>query len=186
MCTNASIRGSMILVWPSLLLFVGFFAVAAVDGLYFHFRRFRLWAHAETWTEHALHTARALLMPLTLAFLFLPGRAPLAAAAVFAGLDLVAGGLDVMVERRSRERFGGLPHGEYVAHLLATTLHVSAEALAFSARLFTDAPLADVAYPRAASALVIALVAGAFIGAVHHVVLLARGYGEVERPLSTS
>jgi len=161
----------MAFVWPSLALFSLFFVAAAVDGMYFHFRRFRLWEHAETRTEHALHTARAVLMPPTIALLFTPGKAALVCAAVLVGLDFLVALLDVVVERRSRERFGGLPHGEYMTHLVATVFHVGAETLAFAGRL---SDTADPLCP-AANALVIAMVVGSSLVAIQHVVLLTRG-----------
>jgi hypothetical protein len=158
-------------VWPSLALFSAFFVAAAFDGMYFHFRRFRLWEHAETRTEHALHTARAVLMPPTIAMLFSPGNAALVCAAFLVGLDFVVAMLDVMVERRSRERFGGLPHGEYVTHVLATVFHVGAETLAFAGRFSEGATRLGVWE----NALVITMVVGSSVVAIQHVVLLARG-----------
>jgi len=162
----------MPVVWLSLALFCAFFVTAAIDGMYFHFQRFRLWQHPETRTEHALHTARAVLMPPTIAFLFAPGHAALACAAVLVGLDLIASLLDVAVERRSRERFGGLPHGEYVIHLVATVFHVEAVTLAFAGRL------SGIAAPPVgwAHGLVIVMVVGASFAAIQHVVLLCRGF----------
>jgi hypothetical protein len=162
----------MAFVWPSLALFSAFFVAAAFDGAYFHSYRFRLSEHAESRTEHALHTARAVLMPATIALLFTPGGAALACAAVLIGLDLVVGLLDVVVERWSRERFGGLPHGEYMTHLIATVFHVGAEALAIAGRLSGPAAPLD---PRA-NALVLAVVIGSSLAAIQHIVLLARGF----------
>lgn len=45
------------LTWISLLFFAVFPLVAAVDGIYDHLHRFRLWAQRDTWWEHVLHTA---------------------------------------------------------------------------------------------------------------------------------
>jgi hypothetical protein len=158
-------------VWPSLALFCAFFVAAAIDGLYFHFRRFRLWHHADTRTEHALHTARAVLMPPTIATLFSSGRATLLVAAVLVGLDFIASMFDVVVERRSRARFGGLPHAEYLTHVVATVFHVGAVTLAFAGRL-SGIPAPTCALT---NALVITMVAGASVVAVQHIVLLCRG-----------
>jgi hypothetical protein len=165
---------AMSFVWPSLVFFLAFFAVAAVDGVYFHLRRFRLWQHGDTRLEHALHTGRAVLIPPTIAALFTPGRGTLYMAAGLVAADLLIAALDVIVERRSRERFGGLPHGEYVTHLVATVFHTVAITLAFVGRIFPEAGPAT-ACPSCAQAVVIVLVAGATLGAVQHVALLLRG-----------
>jgi hypothetical protein len=154
-------------LWPALALFVAFLATAAVDGVWFHERRFRLWAHPETRLEHALHTIRALLLPPTIYFLF---RDALALALACIALDFVAAVFDVVVERRSRRRFGGLAHGEYAVHLLATLLHGSALALAVTARLVGAVPLGTVG-----DGAVLVLVLGSSIAAIQHVVLLLRG-----------
>jgi hypothetical protein len=175
----------MSFVWPSLVLFLAFFAVAAIDGVYFHFRRFRLWAHAETRLEHALHTTRAVLAPPMIALLYAAGDPALVGAAVLVVLDGFAALADVAVERRSRERFGGLPHGEYLTHLAATAFHVAAIALAFAARLSADAAVAPPG-AELARHLVIVMVAGSSLGAIHHVLLLARGFGGARRSLPTA
>jgi hypothetical protein len=84
----------------------------------------------------------------------------------------VAAGIDVATERDSRARLGGLPHGEYVAHLLATTLHVGAIATAFFARALAGESLA-LTPPGAI--VVDALVAGAALSTVQHLAYLVLG-----------
>jgi len=160
------------LLAASVAFFVAFAAVAAFDATYFHLRRFRLWAHPETRGEHAAHAARAMLMGPMLVLLFSPGRAALGLATVFVALDFVAAGIDVAIERRSRVRFGGLPHGEYVVHLAATTFHVAALALAFAGRL---GPGGDAAPSRGMTAVLAALVVGSLLSAVQHLVFCCRG-----------
>jgi len=160
------------LLAASVALFVAFSGVAAFDATYFHFRRFRLWAHPETRAEHAAHAARAMLMAPMLVLLFSPGRTALAGATVLVALDFVAAGIDVALERRSRVRFGGLPHGEYVVHLLATTFHVAALALAFAGRL---GPGGDTAPSRGMVAVLSVLVVGSSVSAAQHLVLCCRG-----------
>ncbi len=162
------------LVWASLAFFVAFLAVAAIDGVYFHVKKFRLWAHAESRLEHGLHTVRAFTMPAMIAALFLPGRSWLISAIALFVLDCVAAVLDVAVEWKSRRRYGGLPQGEYAVHLAATLLHVAAVTLAFVAR---GLPVTET--PSACSGCVMPvvaiLVASTSLGAIHHGVLCARG-----------
>lgn len=163
----------MSLYWLALGFFVAFLGVAAVDGVYFHLGRFRLWAHAETRLEHAVHTARAVLMPPAIAALFLPGSG-WRIAAMLVALDTAAAALDVAVEWESRSVFGGLPRGEYATHLVATALHVAACTLAFAAKLLPDAG-SSPACPGCAVPIVLALVLVTSLTAIQHIVLLARG-----------
>jgi hypothetical protein len=177
---------SFTLTWTALGLFISFLAVAAVDGVYFHFRRFRLWAHADTRLEHGLHTARALTVPPMIAALFLPGRASLVAAVALVALDTIFALLDAAVEWKSRRRLGGLPHGEYIAHLVATALHVAAVAVAFVARAMPS-PATTSGWSGGIMPIVGALVVATALGAIHHVVLLVKGVdpirsGQLERP----
>lgn len=114
----------------------GAFALGAVDGLYFHLQRYRLFAHAESRYEHALHTVRAMLVlpPLTLLYLTDSSGWYLWAAAACIGLDQVVLGLDLRAEATSRGRFGGLSAAEYQIHVVANGLHGVALALALASR----------------------------------------------------
>jgi hypothetical protein len=167
---------NLTLVWASLGFFVAFLAVAAIDGIYFHFKRFRLWAHAESRLEHALHTARAFAMPPMIAGLFLPGPFWLVVAIVFVVLDEVAAGLDVAVEWKSRRPHGGLPQGEYIAHLVATTFHIVAVTLAFVAKAMPAAETSPYILP-----IVGVLVIGTSLGAIQHAILCAKGADSMAR-----
>jgi hypothetical protein len=156
----------------SLALFTLFAAVAAVDSTHYHFRRFRLWSRPETRREHVAHTIRAALMAPALVALFHDGRPATLVACAIVALDFVAAGIDVATERDSRARFGGLPHGEYVAHLSATTLHVAAIATAFFARALAGESLP---LPPVGEIVVAALVVGAALSAVQHLAYLVLG-----------
>jgi NADH:ubiquinone oxidoreductase subunit 2 (subunit N) len=159
------------LTWLSLASLGAFFAVAALDGFYFHILRFRLWAHADSRTEHLVHTVRALLMAPIVWLLYLGDRASLSVAAALVALDFVATVLDVAIEPRSRRRFGGLPRAEIAAHVLATVFHVAAIALAFASRLSAAHP----AHPECVTLLAFGFIGGSALAAVHHVVLVACG-----------
>jgi len=169
-----TLGSNLTLVWTSLGLFIAFLAVAALDGVHYHFNRFRLWAHADSRLEHGLHTVRAFLMPPLIAALFLPGRAWLFTSIALVVLDEVAAALDVAVEWKSRRRHGGLPQGEYVVHLVATTFHVAAVALAFVAKALPSTDTSS-ACSGCIMPIVGALVVVTSLGAVHHGVLLVKG-----------
>lgn len=157
--------------WTSLVLFTAFFFVAAIDGFYYHLHRFRLWAHPETWAEHVLHTARAVLAPFILWALYAADGPGLTFAAMLVGLDGVATALDVRAERGSRRRFGGLPRGEWAAHVAATLLHVAALATAFTAGWVGEARPTAMVFGVLADGLLL----GSTAAAVQHVALAVRG-----------
>jgi hypothetical protein len=120
----------------SLIALVGAFMLGAIDGLYFHLQRYRLFAHPESRSEHALHTVRAFLLlpPLTLLYLAEPAGPYLWVAAACIAADQVALALDVRAEATSRRRFGGLSAAEYQIHIAANGLHSVALALALASR----------------------------------------------------
>ncbi len=158
-------------IWLSLALMVAFFSVAAVDGVYFHLWKFRLFARPESRVEHALHTARAILAPPIVWLLYIAPPGPLLAVAVLIGLDQLAAVADVLIEPKSRKSLGGLPRTEFQAHVLATIAHVGALALAIMGRLQLAADGA-LAFSIHVKIVAIALVTGAIIVAALHVALL--------------
>src|SRR6266545_252747 len=117
----------------SLVATIAAFALGAVDGLYFHLQRFRLFAHVESRLEHAIHGGRALLMVPALVLLYLvePAGLVLYAALAVVLADQLLMAMDLWLERRSRVRWGGLPHAEYVIHIMANSLHAVGVVLAF-------------------------------------------------------
>ena len=83
------------------------FLLGAVDGVYFHLRRYRLFAFPESRAEHVLHTARAFLALPPMALLYLADAAGLclwtAAAAI-----AVSGAIGVYHADDERGSFEGL------------------------------------------------------------------------------
>jgi hypothetical protein len=157
--------------WISLAFFTAFLLVASIDGIYYHLHRFRLWAHRESWGEHLLHTLRAELVPLMLWAFFLVQGPALGLAVALVGVDMLATWLDVRIEPKSRRRFGGLPRGEVLVHVVATMLHVGALGAGFAAKLSGEALPTSMAF----SAIVVVLLLGSAAAAVQHVILAVRG-----------
>lgn len=159
------------LIWLSLGLMVAFFIVAAVDGVYFHLWKFRLFARPESRVEHALHTARALLAAPIVGLLYITPPGPLLVVSVLVGLDQLAAVVDVLIEPKSRKLLGGLPRSEFQAHVLATIFHVGAIALAIIAR-FQLAEHGTPAFSNHVKIVAIALATGAIAVAALHMALL--------------
>jgi hypothetical protein len=108
--------------------------IGALDGFYFHLWSLRLFARQGSKLEHAVHTMRALLLPLTLWFGFAADRTT-ASLLVFGAVELADLAMviwDVSIEHASRRDLGGLSRAEYLVHVVATTIHSGAIALAFA------------------------------------------------------
>jgi len=97
-------------------------AIGAVDVLYFHLYRFRLFAQPGSVAEEITHLFRHALFLTLLLVLSTDGRSPERDALVFVliGLDLLNGAVDVLIERGSRAPFGGLPPLESLVHFLSS------------------------------------------------------------------
>src|SRR5215213_11297456 len=121
--------------------------VAAVDGLYLHLWKYRLYARPESRREHKLHTAQGALFVPVVFFLFYGdfGGAALWAGLLFLAAEQVVEVWDVLDARDSRASLGGLSSAEYAAHAIAITARTAAVALALAAKPLSawslDAPL---------------------------------------------
>src|SRR5262245_59106415 len=127
--------GAMLTVSAILWTLTG--AVGAIDGLYFHLYKFRLYKRPESRLEHLAHTVRDILVPPMIWFAFGDSSiAPSLRLEVLIALiaaDWLAAAWDVLLEKKSRVELGGMPHFEYFIHVAATGLHSAAEALAIAA-----------------------------------------------------
>ena len=124
-----------------------FGVVAAVDGLYLHLWKYRLYARPESLREHKLHTAQGALFAPMVFLLFYQdfGGLALWTAVLFLASEQVVEILDVLDERDSRAGLGGLSPTEYALHAVAITARTAAVALALAAKPMAawsfDAPL---------------------------------------------
>jgi len=156
-----------------------FLILGAVDGLYLHLWKYRLYARAASRDEHRLHTAGAVLFAATLPALFCWETAGLA---LWVGVALIAADmgvslLDMVSERESRADLGGLSTGEYVLHMLIMTFRGAAIGLVLGGRPAAawalDAPLALRSMPGLAGTLAWQALPGAVVVAALHVWLCA-------------
>jgi hypothetical protein len=169
---------------PGLLLvsvvpLLGAFLLGALDGIYFHLRRYRLFAFPESRREHVIHTVRAALVLPPLALLYLADAAGLClwTAAASIAVDQLMLALDLREEATSRRRFGGLAPAEYQIHVVANGLHGVALALALASRptgawSLDACSLGESSLPLAIQALVAVLWLSSAVAAIQHVALL--------------
>lgn len=95
--------------------------IGALDVLYFHLYKLKLYAHPASVWEEVTHLIRhAVFLAIVALILF---TEPMVAAPVVAGLfvlDLVNTAVDVWLERASRKELGGLSSAEYLLHVLSS------------------------------------------------------------------
>ncbi|MCZ2250024.1 MAG: hypothetical protein LC111_14795 [Bacteroidia bacterium] len=96
--------------------------IGAVDVLYYHLYRFRLFEREASAPEEITHLIRHVCFLAIVALL--AGGTPSATAdkalLVLLAVDLLNSTLDVILEPRSRASLGALPPGEYLLHFLGT------------------------------------------------------------------
>ncbi len=156
--------------------------VAAVDGLYLHLWKYRLYARPESLREHKLHTAQGALFAPVVFFLFYQdfGGLALWTAVLFLAIEQVVEILDVLDERDSRASLGGLSSTEYALHAVAITARTAAVALALAARPMAawsfDAPLVSGPGHAWASSVGLQMVVGNILVVGLHVWLMLPRY----------
>jgi hypothetical protein len=111
-------ENALFFVQIAAILQAAFTFFAAGDALYFHFWKHRLHKHRSSEKEHWLHTANAMLFPLTVYFLFCGN---FTGALLWLGIaatliTFVIEFLDVAHEKVSRIPFGGVSAVEGVLH----------------------------------------------------------------------
>jgi hypothetical protein len=110
--------------------------IAAVDGLYLHLWKYRLYAQPDSLYEHKLHTAQGLLFIPIVFLLFYAnfGGWALWAGIFFLVVETAIEVMDVLSERDSRAALGGLTPLEYALHALAIMFRTFAIALALAVK----------------------------------------------------
>lgn len=121
---------------PSTVALLLFLVLGAVDGLFLHLWRYRLYARPASRREHGYHTIAALTFAATLPAVFLweTGGLLLWIGVVLIGAEMVVSLADMLAEGDSRAELGGLSRGEYVLHMVIMTAKGSALSLALAAR----------------------------------------------------
>jgi len=97
--------------------------IGAIDVMYFHMWKFRLFSRAQSRSEEITHVIRGVMVPAVFAVLLLgrpEGTLFWIVAALFF-LDTVNSLIDVMIEPRSRAPLG-VPPQELAIHFLGTSM----------------------------------------------------------------
>lgn len=154
-----------------------FALLSSIDGIYIHLWRLRLHRRPDSYREHLLHTARAVLFVPVLWLLFVVPSAGvlLWIGVALAVLDQIVGVADALSERDSRASFGGLARSEYGLHVVIAGVHVGALALVLAARPAEAWSLASPAtlgtWPPFFDLVVAGTLVGSIVVAILHLVL---------------
>ncbi len=176
--SNREVYVNSFLLNGSLVFLVLFAILSFVDGVYLHLIKYRLQEKKDSKNEHLAHTGRAILfIPITLMLFYwnLSGLFLWFLAALVA-IDLGVEAFDVLEEKKSRAKIGGLSSGEYLLHVVLTTTRVVALTLSLASKPVeawissADLPV----YPEAVRFVSFQIVPGAAFIALVHVILVFR------------
>lgn len=136
-----------------LTLLIGFCALGAFDGIYYHIIKYKLHLHPETVLEHKIHTLRGLVFFLLGVLLFAINASGmlLLFACLLVITDILLEIWDIKVEKQARANIGGIDSNETVLHVFASACKFSAavlvlmqkpsSAFAFDASFTLEAPV---------------------------------------------
>lgn len=168
------------LLYGSMFFFLIFVVLSFVDGVYLHLIKLKIQENFDSKREHLTHTLRAILfIPITfMIFYWNLSGAWLWLAIGMVLTDLIIEGIDVLEERRSREKIGGLSSGEYFLHVMLITSRVAAISLALASKPI-EAWSTNVyfsPYPETMKFIISQLIPGAVIIAILHIVLIYKPF----------
>lgn len=137
-----------------LYLLIGFCALGAFDGIYYHILKYKLHLHPETALEHKIHTLRGLVFSLLGVLLFALNASGtlLLLACLLVLADIILEIIDIKVEKNARAKIGGIDSNETVLHVFSSACKFSAAVLVLmqkpASAYALDAPLLlDVPVP---------------------------------------
>lgn len=113
------------------ILLLLFALLAVYDGFYLHIFKYALHNQAESKMEHLTHTARAILFPGIVFFLFVKQDCLTSfyIGMALVAIDILVLGADAWMEQDSRAFMGGLPRWEYILHLFVNGFHFASIAV---------------------------------------------------------
>lgn len=174
------------LLFTGLTFLIIFSILSIIDGVYLHLIIYKLPEKNESKFEHITHTIRALLFiptALTIFYWNTSGTFLWIALAVVA-LDLIVEAIDVVSERQSRSKIGGLSSGEYLLHVCLTTTRIAALSFFIAAKPLEawSMSISLPQYPEVIRLIVLNLIPGSIMVALLHITLIFRPFfiSEVE------
>ena len=157
------ITASILLIMWSLL--------GSFDLTYYHDKKYSLHLHSESIREHLYHTVRSICYPIIVFSLFYKNFIGIifwiGVSAII--IDTIFFILDAFEEKNSRNKWGGLSHGESITHLFSNTVHYCAITTILLSKIYLS-PSTD--YPQYLSIIAIIFATGGTLTAVQHILRL--------------
>ena len=149
--------------------------LGSFDLRYYHENKYSLHLHPESIREHSFHTVRAICYPIIIFTLFYKNFSGfifyVGVLAVI--IDTIFFVLDAFEEKRSRDKWGGLSHGESITHLFSNTTHYCAITTILLSKIYLDV---GNEYPIYLSITAIIFTTGGIITAIKHIWSLYKFY----------
>ena len=157
------ITASILLIMWSLL--------GSFDSTYYHDKKHSLHLHNESIREHLYHTIRAICYPIIVFSLFYKNIIGIifVVGVLAMIIDTIFFILDAFEEKNSRNKWGGLSHGESITHLFSNTVHYCAITTILLSKIYLS-PSTD--YPLYLSIIAIIFATGGTLTAVQHILRL--------------
>jgi hypothetical protein len=157
--------------------------IGAIDALYFHSIKYKLYANPDSRMEQVTHILRAFMLGIAVLLLvvFEPNGAWFWGVGAIFVLDFLNNVIDVSLEHASRQKLGGLTRAEYVIHIVgASGMGGVTFAYFILGWRLGDLPtaLAPVEHHTLVMVAGYAVVAGAFLGAISETALTLKHSGQ--------
>ena len=152
----------------ALILLILWSLLGSFDLTYYHNKKYSLHLYPESIREHLYHTVRATCYPIIIFSLFYKNFIGLIfwigiAATI---IDTIFFILDAFEEKNSRNKWGGLSHGESITHLFSNTIHYCAITTILLSKIYLS-PGSD--HPQYLSIISLIFVIGGTLTAIQHI-----------------
>ena len=153
------------------ILLVCWSLLGSFDLTYYHDKKYSLHLYSESIREHLYHTVRSICYPIIVFSLFYNNFLGIifwiGVSAII--IDTIFFILDAFEEKNSRNKWGGLSHGESITHLFSNTVHYCAITTILLSKIYLSP---STAYPQYLSILSIILTIGGTLTAIQHLLRL--------------
>jgi len=161
--------------------------IGAIDAMYFHSIKYKLYANPASRMEQVTHIVRAFMLGVAVLFLvtYEPNGAWFWALGAVFVFDFINNVIDVSLEYASRENLGGLQREEYIVHIIGAS-GMGGVTFAYFALGWHLADLPTALAPVEHYTLVMvagyAVVAGAILGGISETFLTIKHLGQGADP----
>ena len=150
------------------ILLVCWSLLGSFDLTYYHDKKYPLHLYSESIREHLYHTVRSICYPIIVFSLFYKNFLGIifwiGVSAII--IDTLFFILDAFEEKNSRNKWGGLSHGESITHLFSNTVHYCAITTILLSKIYLSS---STEYPQYLSIISIIFVIGGTLIAILHI-----------------